>query len=86
MLVLYTPEKTITAPIHCRELKVLPKNITDVRTVKNFLVVVTTEHANGPNWETWRNISVIKFVLHQKYNILTHREENKQLAQCTGYR
>lgn len=49
----YAPVKTITVPSHCLELKALPKNSTDARTVKNFLVVVTTEHASGPNCETW---------------------------------
>lgn len=43
-----SPENTKTAPNHCRDINVFPKNITENSTVKNFLVVVTTEQANGP--------------------------------------
>lgn len=51
------PIKTINAPLHWRQLSALPKYNTEQRTVKNFLVVVTTEQANGPKLATIRNIN-----------------------------
>lgn len=42
------PENTSSVPSHCLEESGFPKNRTEHKTVKNFRVVVTTEHANGP--------------------------------------
>lgn len=47
------PENTSIAPTHCCELSVFPKKNTEKNTVKNLRVVVTTEHASGPNDDTW---------------------------------
>lgn len=47
------PAKTMAVPSHCLLVNGLPKNSTEHSTVKNLRVVVTTEHANGPNAETW---------------------------------
>ena len=44
--------KTKTAPHHWWGRRLLPKNMTEPRTVKNFLVVVTMEQGRGPNSET----------------------------------
>lgn len=43
-----SPLKTRTRPIHCRKISALPRISTENKTVKNFRVVVATEHANGP--------------------------------------
>lgn len=53
MLNIIIPVKTRTAPLHCLALRVLPKNITENSTVKNFLVVVTMEQDSGPKPETY---------------------------------
>ena len=50
------PENTIKVPIHCLGIKLLPKKITEPRTVKNFLVVVMIEQGKGPKSATVRNI------------------------------
>lgn len=50
------PENTINVPIHCLEVKLLPKISIEPKTVKNFLVVVIMEHGNGPNSATVRNM------------------------------
>ena len=47
-----TPVKTKTAPHHWWGRRLLPKKMTEPRTVKNFLVVVTMEQGRGPNSET----------------------------------
>lgn len=47
-----SPVNTITAPNHCRCDNTLPNRITDPKTVKNFLVVVTTEQGSGPKSDT----------------------------------
>ena len=44
--------KTKTAPHHWWERRLFPKKMTEPRTVKNFLVVVTMEQGRGPNSET----------------------------------
>ena len=44
-----SPLNTIPVPSHCLAMRVLPKNITEPRIVKNFLVVVMMEHIRGPN-------------------------------------
>jgi hypothetical protein len=44
-----SPRKTKEVPIHCLLLIGLLKIKTEPRTVKNFLVVVITEHLSGPN-------------------------------------
>lgn len=43
------------APNHCLGSRTLPNKMTDVSTVKNFLVVVTTEQGSGPNSATCKN-------------------------------
>lgn len=50
------PRNTRTVAIHCLAKRLLPKNKTDPKTVKNFLVVVTIEHGSGPNSATVKNI------------------------------
>ena len=50
------PVNTTIAPIHCRINNTFPNKITEPKTVKNFLVVVITEHGNGPNSVTVKNI------------------------------
>ena len=52
-----SPTNTQTVPNHCRVNSECPKNITEARIVKNFLVVVAIEHANGPNVVTVRKIN-----------------------------
>ena len=47
-----SPAKTRRVPNHCRPVSELPKNRTEKSTVKNFLVVVTTEQGRGPKPET----------------------------------
>lgn len=47
-----SPEKTSSVPNHCWPESELPKKRTENRTVKNFLVVVTTEHGSGPKCDT----------------------------------
>lgn len=42
----------MTVPIHCRPERPFPNKITEASTVKNFLVVVTTESTKGPNSDT----------------------------------
>ena len=44
--------KTKTAPHHWWGRRLLPKRMTEPRTVKNFLVVVTMEQGRGPNSDT----------------------------------
>ena len=44
-----SPLKTIPVPSHCLGIRVLPKNSTLPRIVKNFLVVVMMLHIRGPN-------------------------------------
>ena len=52
------PLNTIIVPNHCLIDKELPKIKTDPKTVKNFRVVVITEHGSGPNSETIRKMKV----------------------------
>ena len=40
---------TNVAPSHCLLMRVLPKMMTEPRTVKNFRVVVAIEQGKGPN-------------------------------------
>lgn len=49
-----SPANTRTAPNHWRGTKWLPNRITEHSTVKNFRVVVTTEHESGPNEDTFK--------------------------------
>lgn len=46
------PTNTLTTPTHCLVVNRLPNSRTDPRIVKNFLVVVTMEHDNGPKLAT----------------------------------
>ena len=46
------PAKTRPVPSHWRLERLFPKNSTEQRTVKNFLVVVTMEHDSGPKCDT----------------------------------
>lgn len=46
------PANTSVVPNHCLLVRTFPKSITENRTVKNFLVVVTIEQGNGPKWAT----------------------------------
>lgn len=46
------PAKTKAVPNHWRLERLFPKNSTEQRTVKNFLVVVTMEHDSGPKCDT----------------------------------
>jgi len=49
------PANTIAVPTHCLRTKLLPKNRTEAKTVKNFLVVVMMEQGRGPKSETvWK--------------------------------
>jgi len=50
------PVKTKRAPSHCLVMRLLPKKITDVSTVKNFLVVVMIEQGRGPKSLTQRKM------------------------------
>lgn len=43
--------KTSAVPAHCLLVKVLPKNRTEARTVKNLRVVVTMLQGSGPKSE-----------------------------------
>lgn len=45
---MYLPANTRKVPPHCLFESSLPKKMTDPSTVKNFRVVVTMEHGNGP--------------------------------------
>lgn len=44
----------MTVPSHWRPVRSFPKNSTDASTVKNFLVVVTTDSINGPKLDTYK--------------------------------
>lgn len=46
----------MTTPTHCRERRGLPKNKTDARIVKNFLVVVMMDVVRGPKVVTVRKM------------------------------
>ena len=48
--------KTKKVPNHCLARSVLPKMMTEARTVKNFLVVVIMEQGRGPNSDTHMNM------------------------------
>lgn len=52
------PLNTSTVAIHCLGDNTLPNKITDAKTVKNFLVVVTIEHGNGPNSVTVKKMNI----------------------------
>ena len=50
------PAKTRAVPNHCLVMRLLPKKMTDARTVKNFLVVVMMEQGRGPKSLTHRKM------------------------------
>lgn len=51
-----SPTKTRHAPVHCCSVRALPRRRTDMIMVKNFRVVVTIEHHNGPKVVTIEKI------------------------------
>ena len=53
---LHLPVKTRIAPSHCLVMRLLPKKMTEARTVKNFLVVVIIEQGRGPKSLTHKKI------------------------------
>ena len=65
--------KTRKVPHHCLPTRVLPKMMTEAKTVKNFLVVVMMEQGRGPNSDTHMNMTkcqMMGMMLGQNYYFL----------------